>query len=358
MSLFLTSLVFVAALNLPQGEPTSAPRELVVGTKQAAPFSFRDESGEWRGISIELWQRIAQELGLAYRFEERSLDQLISDLEVGRLDASVAALTITAAREARVDFTHPFHPSGLGIAVPAARPGLLSGLLKRVASVRFAQAVGTLAAVIALGGVLVWLFERRKNVEQFGGGAVRGLASGFWWSAVTMTTVGYGDKAPVTLGGRLVGLVWMFASIVMISGLTAAVATTLTLSQLETGVKGPHDLASVGRIVTVAGSTSEAYLRDRGLPHVGRPTLDEALEALASEDYRALVYDAPILRYRSITDFAGRVEVLPVTFERQDYAIALPLGSDLRKPLNRVLLDIVSAPAWNRVLTEYLGTEQ
>ena len=34
-------------------------RELVIGTKVAPPFAMKAEDGTWRGISIDLWLRIA-----------------------------------------------------------------------------------------------------------------------------------------------------------------------------------------------------------------------------------------------------------------------------------------------------------
>jgi voltage-gated potassium channel len=46
-----------------------------------------------------------------------------------------------------------------------------------------------------------------------------------WWAIVTVTTVGYGDKFPVTAGGRAVATVLMFSGIALFSVLTAALAT-------------------------------------------------------------------------------------------------------------------------------------
>ena len=53
---------------------------------------------------------------------------------------------------------------------------------------------------------------------------------------------------------------------------------------------------------------------------------------------------------------ANRLKVLPGTFERQDYAIAMPLGSKLRKPINEQLVKIIQSPGWQRVLESYLGS--
>ncbi len=327
-------------------------RVLVVGTKVAPPFALEGEDGRWRGIAIELWSEVAQRLGIRYRLVETDLPHLISGLEDGSLDASVAALTVTSARERRVDFTHSFYSSGLGIAVAADRAGGWSSIWRRVADPRLLTVIGSLVLVLFGAGLLVWLFERRANPGQFPPDA-RGLGAAFWWSAVTMTTVGYGDKAPVSLGGRIVGLFWMFAGILMISSFTAAIASSLTVAQLATKVQGPEDLPRA-RVSTVAASTSERYLDSRNLHHESFATAREALAALAAGRVDAMVYDRPILRYMTLHG-EGSLTVLPQTFARQDYAVALPQGSELREPIDRALLATIEDPAWRNVLERYVG---
>ena len=72
-------------------------------------------------------------------------------------------------------------------------------------------------------------------------------------------------------------------------------------------------------------------------------------------DFNALVYDAPILRYLVNEELKGKVEILPKTFERQDYAIALPTGSSLREPINHSLLEKIRREEWQETLYKYLG---
>jgi polar amino acid transport system substrate-binding protein len=350
------ALVFVHALvgMAPDGKAEVPPRrKLIVGTKEAPPFSFKNAVGAWRGISIDLWNDIATELNLDYEFRETDLAGLISGVKEGSLDAAVAALTVTPEREEVVDFTHPFHTSGLGIAV-VPRKGRWLGVLRTFLSWTFLKIVLGLAFVLLVAGTLVWFFERRRNREQFGGKVGKGLGNAFWWSAVTMTTVGYGDKAPRTTAGRAVAVVWMFTSIVLISGFTAALASVLTTARLESRIQGPEDLPRV-RVATVKGTTSEHYLRSR---HIGfRPfdSPDAALRAVAAGDVDAVVYDAPILRYLVKERHGSVLHVLPRKFERQDYGIALRSGSDLREPINRVLLKRITDPSWEDTLYRYLG---
>ncbi len=342
--------LFCASFGYAQVE---AQRTLVVGTKVAPPFSLKNDQGVWSGISIELWRAIAGETGYSYEFEERDLAGLLQGLQDGSLDAVAAALTITGPREEKMDFSHPFHTSGLGIAVAADDKGTWLQVLGRFLSPEFLKGVGSLGLVLLLFGFLVWLFERRKNPDQFGGGLVKGICSGFWWSAVTMTTVGYGDKAPASLGGRLVGMIWMFAAIIIISGFTAAITSSLTVTRLESRIRGPEDLARV-RVVSVPSSTSAAYLERQHLAFRAVADVATAMAELEAGRADAVVYDLPILRYLAIQS-GGAVKVLPKVFERQDYGIGLPAGSALREPINRILLEKINSPWWNDVLFRYLG---
>jgi ABC-type amino acid transport substrate-binding protein len=208
--------------------------------------------------------------------------------------------------------------------------------------------------VLGIVGTLMWLIERRRNTSQFGGSPAAGIGAGLWWSAVTMTTVGYGDKAPVTLAGRVLGLVWMFAAILIISSFTAAISAALTVSQLESSIQGPGDLPGA-RIGTVEPSAGARYCQRRGLAYRGFPTASAAVAALSQGQVDAVVYEAPILQYVARTESAGKVSVLSGTFDNHGYGFGLRQGSPLRESLDRELLAFTATEDWNAILGRYLG---
>ncbi|MFN2168308.1 MAG: ABC transporter substrate-binding protein, partial [Anaerolineae bacterium] len=164
------------------------------------------------------------------------------------------------------------------------------------------------------------------------------------------------DKAPMTLAGRIIGLVWMFASIILISGFTAAIASSLTVGELGQTIRGVDDLRGK-RVLSLDSSTSAAYLDEKLIRYKTAPDLSDALAVLAAGRADAVVYDAPILRYLVNEGYASELQVLPTVFARQDYGIALPSGSPLREELNRHILRIIRTPEWNRMLEAYLGPE-
>ena len=149
-----------------EGDPI---RRLIVGTKEAPPFSMKTDEGLWTGISIELWRQIATELNLAYEFRELDLRGLLQGLADGSLDVAVAALTITSERENLFDFTHPFYTTGLGIAALSKEGSPWVAVLKRFFSLAFLKAITALFLLLLTVGFLVWWFEKRKNPGQFGG---------------------------------------------------------------------------------------------------------------------------------------------------------------------------------------------
>jgi ABC-type amino acid transport substrate-binding protein len=349
-----TVLALAAVDGLATPSSVDARDALVVGIKQAPPFVIKTDDGRWRGISVDLWRAAAEQLGLRYEFMETDLEGLLEAVESSRFDAGIGALTVTAEREKRVDFSHPFHASGLGIAVAESGGSGIRAIVARLLSRQFLFALGSLVLFLFIGGALLWLFERRKNAAEFGESPSKGLGNAFWWSAVTMTTVGYGDKVPRTLGGRIVGVVWMFTGVITISFFTASIASVLTLSSIDGRVTGPEDLADA-RIASVPGSTSARYLEARGLGFARFDGPRAALHAVAEGTCDAVVYDAPILRYLVAQELSADLDVLAVTFEPQEYAIALPRGSALREPLNVAILEVTRALSWEDTLRGYFG---
>lgn len=350
--LLAVAQVLPPSVTLMQAATQPSP-ELVIATREVPPFSMQRPDGSWHGISIDLWRTIADELDLEYRFEAMGLDEMVDAVASGSANAAVAALTMTTAREQRLDFTHPFFESGLAIAVPVDTGGLLTKLWRTVFSPDFVKAFGALVLLLGLIGWIIWLLERRRNPDHFGGTRASGFGSGFWWAAVTMTTVGYGDKVPRTPGGRALGVFWMFVSVITISGFTAAIASALTAFHLTGDIQGPRDLTD-RRVGTVAGSTAQSAVLRLGIRSQGYDTLEETLDDLGGGRLDAVVYDAPLLLYRMASTHRDRILILPYVFEEQFYAIALPQGSPLREQVNRTLLAAVSGSGWDDTLNRYL----
>jgi len=332
---------------------SASAQTLRVGIKAVPPFALEDGEGGWTGISVELWQRVAGQLG--WQTEWVTMDSAsdqVEGLAAGSIDAAVGALSMTPEREAVMDFSHAFYSTGLAIATPAQRLGWI-GVAKQLLSPAFLRAVGILALLLLAVGALLWLVERKRNSAQFGGSVAEGIGNGFWWSAVTMTTVGYGDKAPVTRLGRVLATVWMFVSVITISSFTAAIASSITLSHFSTLVRGVDDLARV-RSLAVEGSTGEQFLRKKGIGTLLVATPAEGLSLLRDGGAEALIYDEPLLRYL-LKDAAPGIEILPRSIQRQDYAFGLKPDFAQREALNRELLKQTRGTEWQETLNRYLG---
>ncbi|MGA2943677.1 MAG: transporter substrate-binding domain-containing protein [Xanthobacteraceae bacterium] len=333
----------------------SSQPELVIGTKEAPPFAMKAADGNWQGISIDLWRRIADELHLRYRFaEEAGVQGLIDGVATGKFDIAAAAITVTAERARILDFTQPFYATGLGIAVPVGGEPSWEPIIRTVTSFGFAQAIMALVGLALVVGFLVWLFERRHN-EDFGGSAIKGLSAGVWWSAVAMTQRHTGDLSPRTLSGRIVAIVWMIASIVTIAVFTASITSVLTIKHLQGEVHGVSDL-SAARVGAVTGTSTEDALSRLRIPYRKFSTPQDGLKALRTHSLDAFVYDRPLLAWIIQQGFSSSIELIDPTFGSEEYAFVLPSNSPLRKALDVAILDAIHSDWWGQTTFRYLGS--
>lgn len=325
---------------------------LKVGLKSSPPFVFKNEKEEWVGISIFLWEQLAEKLKWEFEYvEKKSLGPLIKSLESGEVDLSINPLTVTSSRIEKIDFTQPFFIANSVIATQVKAEDRVWGLLESIFSVDFIQAVLLLLMVVFLGGFFVWWFEHKTN-PQFPKGW-KGLWAGVWWSAATMTTVGYGDKAPKTVAGQIVGFFWMFAAIIMISGFMAGITSALTVEQLDDDWSDINQLRKV-KVGSVDRSASKIFLSNHFIKSTNYETSDIGLQALARKEIEAFVYDEPILRYEIERDSLNtQLRVLPFRFNTQYYSFGLPKGSPLIEKINPALLEAIEDVGWKAVLSDY-----
>lgn len=99
-------------------------------------------------------------------------------------------------------------------------------LLKRFKSVMgFARQRSFLIAILTLSVVLISSIGVRYFEQQAADSNIHSVWDGIWWAVVTVATVGYGDRFPISVGGRIVGFLLMFLGVGMMSLLTATIAS-------------------------------------------------------------------------------------------------------------------------------------
>jgi voltage-gated potassium channel len=113
------------------------------------------------------------------------------------------------------------------------------------------------AAVVVISAALVWLIERRPGEGMF-----HTLFDGIWWSVVTLTTVGYGDKYPITVGGKIAGIATILSGMVITSLISGTVASIFVERRIREG-KGLQDLRLKNHLLLCGWNPeAEAVLAD------------------------------------------------------------------------------------------------
>lgn len=355
----LTLLVVVHASTALAAATTSErdgrTQPLIVAVAESPPFAIKEPDGSWAGLSVDLWREIGSQLALQYELREVDLAEVQALLGDRRVDAAIGAIAVSAENEVTHDFSQPYYSTGLGFAEPISGAPSWQAMAGALWSSQLLRVFGLIAIATILVGVLIAFLERRHNEAEFGGPLHRGIATGVWWAAVTMTTVGYGDATPKTTPGRSLALVWMFVGVFAVAVLTATVTSILTVGSLHSKIQSPADLGRL-RLGAIAGGAGPLFLARRHLSFTPFETHEAALDGLAHKRVDAVVANAPGLRYLVSRNWQGVLRVSPIVLEPLAYAIGLPTGSPLRESIDRSLLSIIEQSRWQDVQHQYLGS--
>ncbi|MGD9301320.1 MAG: transporter substrate-binding domain-containing protein, partial [Desulfobacterales bacterium] len=168
-------------------------KSIIVGVTDFPPFSLKNAEGKWSGLSIELWELIAKDIGIQYEIREFDrLKKITEAIQNEKIDLTTY-VAVTELNETKMDLSHTYYRSGLGIAVPMQSSSIhWSESVKKIVSISGLKLVAILVILSLVAGVMIWLVERNRNREMFDDKFTKGLLQGIWWAMVTMTTVGYG----------------------------------------------------------------------------------------------------------------------------------------------------------------------
>jgi polar amino acid transport system substrate-binding protein len=351
-----TARPVLAAGPVPSAGPvpaaTGAPGELLkVGVKPLEPFVSRD-GDHYRGFSIDLWNEIARRNGWRTQFVwHDDLPGMLHDVQTSAQDAGIAGITITRDREEVLDFSYPMFSAGLEVMVTSrgGSPGWAAQLTDLLTA-GIGRYLLFLIAALVIAGHVIWLATRRNTRL----GYLSGVGMGIYQAAGLGLVGDYGVARPRRPLARAAAVVWTIVGISFVSLFTAALSSQLTLSSIQNKISGVHDLFG-SRVVTVAGTSSATYLREHDISFVAVPGVDDAYRLLDSGKADALVYDAPVLQNRVKLNQGGSEMLVGGVFARENYGIAMPNGSALRKKINTTLLDMMDDGSYDDLYSRYFG---
>ncbi|XP_060935363.1 glutamate receptor 1a isoform X4 [Limanda limanda] len=362
-------------------------RTYIVTTILESPYVMLKKNHEqlagndkYEGYIVELAAEIAKHVGYQYKLkvvsdgkygardpDTKMWNGMVGELVYGKADVAVAPLTITLVREEVIDFSKPFMSLGISIMIKKptkSKPGVFSFLDPLAYEI-------WMCIVFAYIGVSVVLFLVSRfspyewHAEDYEEGEPQsptqastnefGIFNSLWFSLGAFMQQGC-DISPRSLSGRIVGGVWWFFTLIIISSYTANLAAFLTVERMVSPIESAEDLAKQTEIAygtLDAGSTKEFFRRSKiavfekmwsymkaADPSVFVKTTDEGvMRVRKSKGKYAYLLESTMNEYIEQRKPCDTMKV-GGNLDSKGYGIATPKGSPLRNPVNLAVLKL------------------
>ncbi|XP_053505634.1 glutamate receptor 4b isoform X4 [Ictalurus furcatus] len=362
-------------------------RTVIVTTIMEGPYvmlkknwELYDGNDRYEGYCVDLANEIANHIGIKYKIsivpdgkygardpDTKIWNGMVGELVYGKAEIAVAPLTITLVREEVIDFSKPFMSLGISIMIKKpqkSKPGVFSFLDPLAYEI-------WMCIVFAYIGVSVVLFlvsrfspyEWHTEEPEEGTDGLPsdqppnefGIFNSLWFSLGAFMQQGC-DISPRSLSGRIVGGVWWFFTLIIISSYTANLAAFLTVERMVSPIESAEDLAKQTDIAygtLDSGSTKEFFRRSKiavyekmwsymksAEPTVFTKTTAEGVARVRkSKGKYAFLLESTMNEY---TEQRKPCDTMKVggNLDSKGYGVATPKGSQLRTPVNLAVLKL------------------
>uniref|UniRef100_A0A3B4A6H8 Glutamate receptor n=1 Tax=Periophthalmus magnuspinnatus TaxID=409849 RepID=A0A3B4A6H8_9GOBI len=343
-------------------------------------YMHLEGNDRYEGYCVDLASEIAKHVGIKYKLsivmdgkygardpETKTWNGMVGELVYGRADIAVAPLTITLVREEVIDFSKPFMSLGISIMIKKpqkSKPGVFSFLdplaYEIWMCIVFAYiGVSVVLFLVSRFSPYEWNLEEQDETKDpqtppdppndFG------IFNSLWFSLGAFMQQGC-DISPRSLSGRIVGGVWWFFTLIIISSYTANLAAFLTVERMVSPIESAEDLAKQTEIAygtLDSGSTKEFFRRSKiavyekmwsymksAEPSVFvKTTPDGVARVRKSKGKFAFLLESTMNEYIEQRKPCDTMKV-GGNLDSKGYGIATPKGSALRNAVNLAVLKL------------------
>ncbi|XP_065574755.1 glutamate receptor ionotropic, kainate 2-like isoform X15 [Artemia franciscana] len=352
---------------------------LIVMTNEETPYVMLRHNAanltgnaRYEGFCVDLLKAISAIVGFQYVIEfgpdkiygapdpdTGEWNGLVKQLIEKKADLAVGSMTINYARENVIDFTKPFMNLGISILfkIPSSQPTRLFSFMNPLAIEIWLYVLAAFVLVsftlfvMARFSPYEWqaphpCLKTDFVVNQFS------VSNSFWFITGTFLRQGSGLN-PKAASTRIVGGIWWFFTLIIISSYTANLAAFLTVERMITPIESAEDLADQSEIAygTLGGGSTMTFFRDSKIetyqkmwrfmeskqPSVFVSAYDEGINRVLEGNYAFLMesttLDYVVQRNCNLTQIGGLLD-------SKGYGIATQKGSPWRDKISLAILEL------------------
>jgi len=342
----------------------------------ADPASITSDS-QLTGFNQAMRQEVlGNRLGLDYRVTIAGWNEAVVKTRTGECDIGWAAFYVSSVRElcianantcqsednidyagdltkytCCVDYSTNYYPWTISIMAPSVgQKSFFEALFSSIGSTFVLNFICFAFIYMVIGGHLMWIVERTENPDVFPSAYFEGIDDAIWWAMVTATTVGYGDKVPITPAGRIIAMFFMTIGIALFGVLAGHLSAAFVEARLEvTAIRTMASLEGtrVGGFPSVLAGMAEQH-KDIVFTAVPCQWMSDCGALLEEGRVDAIVYDKPVMAYwRKTNAWAyGANLVIGDAVSSPPVGIVFPehgLANDMHSTINAALINFITA---------------